>query len=80
MDGSHENEPVPHSIHYDVADNRVDLTLDDGGTSSSWWATKNEGLGLIDVADLKVEALYDDFDRSPLTDKSREYILVTTRQ
>lgn len=77
LDGSHKNEPVPHSIHYDIADNRADLRLDDGGTSSLWWATKNEWLGLIDVADLKVEALYGDFDRGPLTDESREYIFVT---
>lgn len=79
LDGSHMNEPTPHSIHYDIADNRIDLILDDDGTSSLWWATKNEWLGLIDVADLKVEALYGDFDRGPLTDESREYIFVAAR-
>jgi SAM-dependent methyltransferase len=79
LDGSHRNEPVPHSIYYDITDNRVDLKLDGGGTSSLWWATKNEWLGLIDVADLKVEAIYGDFDRGPLTDESREYVFITTR-
>lgn len=80
VDGSHEEEPVPHSIHYDIADNRVDLRLDDGGTNSLWWATKNEWLGLIDIADLKVEALYGDFDCNPLTDKSREYVFIARRK
>lgn len=40
---------------------------------------ENEWLGLIDVADLKVEALYGGFDRGPLTDESREYVFITTR-
>jgi SAM-dependent methyltransferase len=79
IDGQHQTEPVPHSLHYDVADNRIDINLDDGGTSSLWWATKNEWLGLLDVAGLELEALYGDFDRGPLTDESREYIFVATR-
>ena len=41
---------MPHTLRYDVVDNRVDITLDEGGTSSLWWATKNEWLGLLDVA------------------------------
>ena len=47
-----------HSLakSYDVADNRVDILLDDGRISSLWWATTNEWLGLIDVAGLEVEA------------------------
>ena len=53
--------------------------LDAGGTTSFWWATKNEWLGLIDVAGLEVEALYGDFDRSPFTEDSREYVLVARR-
>jgi SAM-dependent methyltransferase len=76
-DGSHLEGPVPHTLRYDVADNRVDIILDDGGTSSLWWATKNEWLGLIDVAGLDVEALYGDFDRTPLSSASGEYIFVT---
>jgi ubiquinone/menaquinone biosynthesis C-methylase UbiE len=78
-DARHHTEPVPHSLHYDVPDNRVDMTLDDGGTSSLWWATKNEWLGLIEVAGLELEALYGSFERSPLTEESREYVFVTIR-
>jgi ubiquinone/menaquinone biosynthesis C-methylase UbiE len=79
LDGLHQEEPVPHSLRYAVGDNRIDITLDGGGTSSLWWATKNEWLGLIDVADLEVEALYGDFDRNPFGDESREYVWVTRR-
>jgi hypothetical protein len=60
-------------------DNRTDITLYDGGTSSLWWATKNEWLGLIDVSGLEVEALYGGFAGEPLTDESREYVFVTRR-
>jgi ubiquinone/menaquinone biosynthesis C-methylase UbiE len=77
LDGQRQEEPVPHSLRYAVGDNRIDITLDDGGTSSLWWATKNEWLGLIDVAGLEVEALYGGFDRQPFDDESREYVWVT---
>lgn len=79
LDGRHQDEPVPHSVHHDVADNRIDITLDAGGVTSLWWATKNEWLGLIDVAGLEVEALYGSFDRRPLGPDSSEYIFITTR-
>jgi hypothetical protein len=62
-----------------MADNRIDLRLDAGGESSLWWATKNEWLGLIDVAGLALDAVYGDFDRSPLTEDSREYVFVAVR-
>src|SRR3954470_12828938 len=66
LDGHHQEEPVPHELRYAVGDNRIDITLDGGeGTSSLWWATKNEWLGLIDVAGLEVEALFGWFDRRP---------------
>ena len=51
----------------------IDLTLDGGGTSSMWWATKNEWLGLLDVAGLKVEALYGGFAGEPFTGERAEY-------
>lgn len=79
LDGRHQDEPVPHTIRYAVGDNRIDIELDDGGTSSVWWATKNEWLGLVDVAGLEVEALYGGFDREPVGDESREYVFVATR-
>jgi hypothetical protein len=43
------------------------------------WATKNEWLGLIDVAGLHVEVLYGDFDRTLLNANSSENVLVTSR-
>lgn len=76
LDGRHHAEPVPHSVQYAVGDNRIDITLDDGASSSLWWATKNEWLGLLDVARLELEALYGDFDRGPFADDSREYVFV----
>jgi SAM-dependent methyltransferase len=79
LDGAHQDEPVPHTLRYAVGDNRVDITLDAGGTSSLWWATKNEWLGLVDVSGLELEALYGGFAREPLTDESREYVFVTRK-
>jgi ubiquinone/menaquinone biosynthesis C-methylase UbiE len=79
LDGRHQDEPLPHTLRYAVGDNRVDITLDDGGTSSLWWATKNEWLGLLDVAGLELEALFGSFDRRPLDDDSHEYVFVARR-
>jgi hypothetical protein len=79
LDGQHQDEPVPSTLRYSVGENRIDIALDSGGTSSLWWATKNEWLGLIDVAGLEVETLYGDFDRRPFDDDSREYVWVTRR-
>jgi SAM-dependent methyltransferase len=76
LDGHHQDEPLPHSIRYAVADNRIDIVLDDGGISSLWWATKNEWLGLLDVAGLELEALFGSFDKKPLDDDSSEYVFV----
>jgi ubiquinone/menaquinone biosynthesis C-methylase UbiE len=79
LDGKHDDDPVPHTLRYAVGDNRVDIVLDDGGTSSAWWATKNEWLGLVDVAGLEVEALYGGFAGEPFGDESREYVFVARR-
>ncbi len=79
LDGEQQDVPVPHTLRYAVGDNRIDITLDGGGTSSLWWATKNEWLGLLDVAGLEVEALYGGFEREPVDDESREYVFVATR-
>jgi hypothetical protein len=78
-DGVPQAEPVPHTVRYAVGENRVDIVRDDGARSSLWWATKNEWLGLIDVAGLEVEALYGGFAGEPFTDDSREYVFVTRR-
>jgi SAM-dependent methyltransferase len=79
LDGARQDEPVPHTVRYAVGDNRVDILLDDGARTSLWWATKNEWLGLIDVAGLEVEALYGGFAREPFTEDSPEYVFVTRR-
>jgi SAM-dependent methyltransferase len=79
LDGEHQEEPVPHTIRYAVGDNRIDITLDDGARSSLWWATKNEWLGLLDVAGLEVEALYGGFSGEPFTEDSGEYVFVARR-
>ena len=79
LDGEHHLEPVPHTLRNAVGDNRVDIVLDRGGTSSLWWATKNEWLGLLDVAGLELESLDGDFDGTPVDDESREYVFVARR-
>jgi SAM-dependent methyltransferase len=79
-DGRRQEEPLPaRMVRYAVGDNRVDLTLDSGSSISVWWATKNEWLGLIDIAGLEVEALYGWFDKRPFDDESREYVWVTRK-
>jgi SAM-dependent methyltransferase len=79
LDGAHQDEPMSHTLRYSVGDNRVDIVLDSGDSISLWWATKNEWLGLVDVAGLEVEALYGDWDRRPVDDESREYIFVARK-
>lgn len=79
LDGVRRTQPVPHANRYYVGDNRVDIVLDDGATSSLWWATRNEWLGLIDVAGLELEALYGGFAREPFTEDSSEYVFIARR-
>ena len=78
-DGQRSENPVPHTVRYAVGDNRIDLVLDSGATTSLWWATKNEWLGLIDVSGLHLEALYGGFAGEPFTEDSREYVFVARR-
>ena len=79
LDGVHQGEPVPHTVRYAVGDNRVDMILDNGAKSSLWWATKNEWLGLLDVAGLRLVALYGGFAGEPIADDSHEYVFVARR-
>jgi len=79
LDGARQEEPVPHTVRYAVGDNRIDIVLENGASSSLWWATKNEWLGLLDVAGLEVEALYGGFAGEPFIDESREYVFVARR-
>ena len=79
LDGVHQDAPVPHTVRYAVGSNRIDIDLDDGGRSSVWWATRNEWLGLLDVAGLELEALYGGFAGEPFDDRSTEYVFVARR-
>src|SRR5947207_3380604 len=79
LDGQHQDKPVPHTVRYAVGDNRIDIVLDTGARSSVWVATRNEWLGLVDVAGLQVEALYGGFAQEPFTEQSTEYVFVVRR-
>ena len=79
LDGIHQDSPVPHTVRYTVGSNRVDIDLDGGSRSSLWWATRNEWLGLIDVAGLELEALDGGFAGEPFDDASSEYVFVCRR-
>ena len=79
LDGKWHDEPVRHRIDYAPHDNRVDIALENGPRVSLWWATKNEWLGLLDVAGLETEALYGWFDRRPFDDESREFVWVARK-
>ena len=79
LDGVHQETPVPHTVRYAVGSNRIDIDLDDGARSSLWWATRNEWLGLLDVAGLELEALHGGFAGEPFDDASTEYVFVARR-
>ena len=79
VEDAHQDEPVPHTLRYDRADNRIEIVLDTGDVSMLWWATKNEWLGLIDVAGLELETLHGGFAGEPLDDEHLEYVFVTRR-
>jgi SAM-dependent methyltransferase len=79
LDGMRQEEPVPHTLRYAVGDGRIDIVLDSGETSSLWWATKNEWLGLLETAGLETEGLYGWFDRRPFDDESREFVWVARK-
>ena len=78
LDGEHQEGPVPHTNYFSVSDNRIDIVTDDGATTSLWWATKNEWLGLIDVAGFELEALDGGFTGETL-DEGGEYVFVARR-
>jgi SAM-dependent methyltransferase len=79
LDGQHQDQPLPHTVRYAVGDNRIDIVLDTGARSSLWVATKNEWLGLVDVAGLQVESLFGGFAHEPFTEQSTEYVFVARR-
>jgi SAM-dependent methyltransferase len=75
----HQDEPLPHTVTQVPHESRIDLELDSGAAVSLWWATKNEWLGLIDVAGLEVEALYGDFQGGAFDEDAREFVWVTRK-
>lgn len=79
LDGQRREDPVPHTLHYAIGDNRIDIVLEDGATSSLWWATKNEWLGLLDASGLELESLHDGFAGEPFADDSPDYVFVARR-
>lgn len=79
LDGVHREEPVPHTVHYRVGDNRVDIDIDGGGRSSLWWATRNEWLGLIEVAGMELERLSGDLEGEPFADDAGLYVFIARR-
>jgi SAM-dependent methyltransferase len=70
---------VRHRCDYVPSDNRVDVTLERGGTVSLWWVARSEWEALADVAGLEVEAFYGWFDRRPFDETSREFVFVTRK-
>ena len=80
LDGRAVQEPVAHTSYYFIGENRVDIVREGGSKSSLWWATKNEWLGLLDVAGMEAEGLYGGFERQPFTEDSREYVFIARRR
>jgi YD repeat-containing protein len=80
LDGTTQDQNgVVHTLRYAPADNRIEITRDDGATIRLWWATKSEWEGLLDVAGLEVEALYGGFQSEPYTDESLETVWVARK-
>ena len=66
-------------VRFAVGEDRTDIVLDGGATSSLWWATKNEWLGLLDVAGLELESLAGGFKGEPVGGPGTEYVFVARR-
>lgn len=80
LDGQWQNEPVRHRIDYQPADNRIDITVEDGPSISLWWVSRGEWDALLDVSGLETEALYGWFDRRPFDEESREFVWVAHKR
>jgi SAM-dependent methyltransferase len=70
---------IGHVVHHHPHDNRLDIALDDGGSTSLWWVTRSEWEGLIEVAGLEVEALYGWFDGTVFEEGAREFVWVARK-
>ena len=74
-----EQGGVRHRVDYDLADRRIDLTLEDGSTVPLWWVDPWEWDSLVTDAGLEVEARYGWFDGRPFDETSREAIYVARK-
>ena len=80
IDGRWQGEPpVRHRVDNVPADNRIDITVEDGPRISLWWVSRGEWEGLLEVAGLEVEALYGWFDGRPFDEESREFVWVARK-
>jgi SAM-dependent methyltransferase len=79
LDGTWQDEPVRHHIHYSPPDCRIDIELEDGSRVSLWPLSRGEWEGLLDVAGLETEALYGWFDRRPFDEDSREFVWIARK-
>ena len=70
---------ICHRVDHFPGDNRLDITLESGGSVSLWWVTRSEWEALIDVSGLEVEALYGDFERTPFDESSGEFVWVARK-
>lgn len=80
LDGTTQDQNgVVHTLRYVPADSRIEIERDGAATIRLWWATKSEWEGLLDVAELEVEALYGSFDHRPFDDESLEFVYVARK-
>jgi SAM-dependent methyltransferase len=80
LDGTTQDQHgTIHTLTYAPADNRIDITPDDGAVLRLWWATRSEWNGLVEVAGLETEAVYGWFDQRPLDDESTEFVWIARR-
>lgn len=79
VDGTWQDAPVRHHLHYSAPDGRIDITLENGAGISLWWVSRSEWEGLLDVAGLATEALYGWFDRRPFDEESGEFVWVARK-
>ena len=80
VDGEwNEQNGIRHRIDQFKHDNRLDITLENGGAISLWWLNRSEWEGLIDVAGFEVEALYGGFDKRPFDENATEFVWVVRK-
>ena len=80
VDGEwNEQNGIRHRVDQFKHDNRLDVTLENGGAISLWWLNHSEWEGLIDVAGFEVEALYGGFEKQPFDENATEFVWVVRK-